>query len=185
LGDIGFNETITFTVYEGQSTIGGEPETYYTTTIIMTDTLSDYVTDPISATAIGKITHFANLIPSKDAPFEIGTGQDMTYTITVFNSGLSTDEPPSPWLTETVPASVTFLSASDEYELIEVDDQTIISWTLPAMSPGDRVYRYFKVHVGEELISGTKIVNDDYKVTWFDVGGTITETGFLSNTENR
>jgi uncharacterized repeat protein (TIGR01451 family) len=182
IGDISYDETITFTVYEGESTIGGDEGTNYTATIIMTDTLGDFVTTPISATAIGNVTHFANLIPSKDAPSEIGAGQDMTYTITVFNSGLSTDEPPYPWLSETVPDSTTLISVSDGAEILEIGDRTVISWTLPAMSPGDQVYRSFMVKIPAELISGTQIVNDEYKVTWWDIGGTITETGFYSNT---
>jgi uncharacterized repeat protein (TIGR01451 family) len=181
IGDIAYNETATFTVYEGQSTIGGEDGTNYTATIIMTDTLGDFITNPISATAIGKITHFANLIPRKDAPRENGARLDMTNTMTVFNSGLSTDEPPYPWLTETVPVSTTFFRASDVYETQDINDRTVISWTLSAMGPGDRVFRSFMVHIPEDLITGTKIVNDEYKVTWWDVGGTITETGFLSN----
>ena len=64
----------------------------------------------------------------------------MTYTIQVFDSGLSTEEPPPPVLTETVPASVTLLSISDGGTSEIIDGRTVISWTLPAMGPGDYLY---------------------------------------------
>jgi len=53
-GDIGVGETITFTTFEGQSTIGGEQGTHYTATVVITDALSGYVTEPVTGTAIGE-----------------------------------------------------------------------------------------------------------------------------------
>ena len=51
---------------------------------------------------------------------------------------------------------------------------TIVSWTLPAMSPGDRFYRSYSVQVDPDLISGTLIVNDDYRTAWSNGGVTST-----------
>ena len=180
IGDISHGETITFTTFEGQSTIGGEEGTIYTATVVISDSLGAYATAPVTATATGKVTHYANLIPTKSAPGVIGAGQMMTYTIRVFNSGLSTDDPPFPVLTETIPTSVTLVSVSDDGVEQIMDDRTVISWTLPALSPGDKVSRSFSVLVDADLISGTEIVNADYRTIWYDVG--VTETLFLSNT---
>ena len=179
-GDISYGDTMIFTTEEGHSTIGGEEGTLYTATVVVSDSLGAYTTEPVTATATGKITHYANLIPTKSAPRVIGAGQIMTYTIQVFNSGLSTDDPPFPVLTETVPASLTVMSVSDSGVEQDVGGRTIISWMLPAMSPGDRVNRTFSALVDENLISGTEIINADYRATWYDIG--MTETLYLSNT---
>ena len=113
-GDVAVGDVITFTTLEPQSTIGGAEGTPYTATVVVTDSFGGYVTEPITGTAIGHITHFANLIPTKSAPPEIGPGQTMTYTIQVFDSGFTTEMNPPPVLTETVPASVTLLRISDD-----------------------------------------------------------------------
>ena len=180
IGDLAAGETITFTTLEGQSTIGGEEGTIYTATLIVTDTLGDFTTEPLTVTAYGKVTHYANLIPEKTGPTVIGAGQDMTYTIQVFNSGLSTDVPPFPVLTETLPASVTLVRVNDGGEWQTIGGQTTISWSLPSMGPGEITHTSFVVNVNEGLVSGTLIVNDDYRVTWNDLGPT--STVVLSNT---
>jgi uncharacterized repeat protein (TIGR01451 family) len=169
-GDLAVGEVITFTTLEGQSTTGGGEGTHYTATVVITDDLSGYVTTPITATAIGLVTHHANLIPTKTAPPQIAPGGSMTYTIQVFNSGLSTEEPPAPVLTETVPASVTLNvdSISDGGTYETVDGRSVISWTLPAMGPGDYLFRSFNVTVDADLVSGTLIINDDYRTTWYE-----------------
>ena len=173
-GDLAVGDMITITTIEGQSTIGGAEWTPYTATVVVTDVLelNDYVTEPITATAVGHITHLAHLIPTKSAPPRIGPGQTMTYTILVFNSGLSTSVPPYPVLTETVPASVTLDedSISDGGKSEIIDGRTVILWTLPAMSPGDTLNRSFKVQTDPDLVSGTLIINDDYRTTWYENG---------------
>jgi uncharacterized repeat protein (TIGR01451 family) len=176
VGNISTGETITFTTNGGQSTIGGDEGTLYTATIEITDTLGVTTTKPVSVTAIGKVTHLANLIATKTAPDAIGAGQTMTYTLAVYNSGLSTDTPPSPWLTDTVPLSTTLMSVSDGGIVTTIDGRSVISWTLPAMSPGEIVYRNFSVMVDPDLISGTQIINSDYGAAWFNIGD-----GILSN----
>ena len=55
-GDIAVGDVITFTTIEGQSTIGGEQGTHYTATLVITDALSGYVTEPITGTAIGEMS---------------------------------------------------------------------------------------------------------------------------------
>jgi uncharacterized repeat protein (TIGR01451 family) len=171
-------DVITFTTYEGQNTIGGDEGTRYTATIVITDGLGLYTTDPVSATTSGRVTHLANLIPSKRAPRVIGAGQLMTYTIDVWNSALATDEPPAPWLTDTVPPSVTLMTVNDDGAFFELGDQTVVSWTLPAMSPGDRLRRSYVVRVDADLVSGTQLVNEDYRVAWYE----IEDTAIFSNT---
>jgi uncharacterized repeat protein (TIGR01451 family) len=165
-GDLAVGEMITVTTVEGQSTIGGEEGTHYTATLTITDQLGSYVTPPVTGEAIGHVTHMSNLIPNKSAPEEIGPGQIMTYTIQVFDSGLSTEATPT--LTEAVPPSVTLLTISDGGISQTVDGQTTISWTLPAMGPGDFVYRSFGVEVDPDLVSGTLIVNDDYQTAVYE-----------------
>lgn len=173
-GDLGYNQVVTLTTIEGQSSIGGEEGTHYTATVVITDTLGPTTTEPFTGTAVGTITHFPNLIPTKSAPPVVGAGQPMTYTIRVYNSGLSTEVPPYPTLTETIPLSTTFLNASDGGVSSQVGGRTVVAWTLPAMSPGDEVFRSFAVLVNSGLVSGTQIVNDDYRTAW--------STGVLSNT---
>ncbi|HSB65212.1 MAG TPA: hypothetical protein VLD65_01460, partial [Anaerolineales bacterium] len=154
-GTLLVGDMVTITTITGQSTIGGAEWTPYTATVVITDDLSGYVTEPIEATAVGHVTHMSNLIPTKSAPAQIGPGQTMTYTIEVFDSGLSTEMIPS--LTETVPASVTLLTISDGGISQTVGSRTVISWTLPAMGPGDYTYRSFGVQVDPNLVSGTQI----------------------------
>lgn len=177
-GDVSVGEVITFTTLEGQSTIGGEEGTHYTATVVITDELSGYVTEPITGTAIGHVTHYANLIPTKTAPPEIGPGQSMTYTIQVFDSGLSTEEDPPPTLTETVPASVTLLTISDGGASEVIDGDTVITWELPPMGPGDILFRSFAVDVDPDLVSGTLIINNQYRTSWYESE----VTGNVSNT---
>jgi uncharacterized repeat protein (TIGR01451 family) len=80
-------------------------------------------------------------------------------------------------LTETIPASVTLLSASDGGVTSTIDGKTLLSWELPAISTGDKLYRSFSVQVGNDVVSGTQIVNQDYGVAWHDIEA----TGVLSN----
>ena len=178
-GDMAVGDVITFTTLEGQSTIGGEEGVHYTATVVITDDLSGYVTEPITGTAVGHITHYANLIPTKSAPPEIGPGQSMTYTIQVFDSGLSTEESPPPVLTETVPASVTLLTISDDGTSEDINGRTVITWELPPMGPGELLFRSFGVMLNSDLVSGTLIVNDDYRTTWYEseVTGTLSNLG--------
>jgi uncharacterized repeat protein (TIGR01451 family) len=177
-GDLAYDQAITLTTIEGQSSVGGEEGTHYTATVVITDTLGMTTTEPFTGTAVGTITHFANLIPTKSAPPVVGAGQPLSYTIRVYNSGLSTDVPPYPTLTETIPLSTTFLNASDGGVSSQVGGRSVISWSLPAMSPGDEVFRSFAVLVDGDLVSGTKIVNDDYRTSWYDIDA----KGVLSNT---
>jgi uncharacterized repeat protein (TIGR01451 family) len=178
IGNLAVGDLITFTTLKGQSTVVGKEGTHYTATVVITDDLSGYVTEPITATAIGHITHYANLIPTKSAPPQIGPGQIMTYTIQVFDSGLSTEESPAPILTETVPTSVTLLDISDGGISQTIDGRTMISWTLPAMGPGDYLYRTFEVMANPDLVSGTLIINDDYRTSWNQKGaGTFSNLG--------
>ena len=182
VGDLSAGEAVTLTTNGGQSTIGGDEGQGYTATVTITDAFVDSsgvtATVPISASAVGRVTHFANLIPVKTSPTAIGPGQILTYTIQVGNSGLSTDSPPYPVLSETLPPSTTLHSVSDDGVTSQVGGGTVISWTLPDMSPGDVINRYFSVVVDKDLVSGTLIVNDQYRTEWYDIEA----SGVLSNT---
>ena len=180
VGNLAVGDIVTFTVNEGQSTIGGEEGTHYTATVVVTDTLGVYTTEPVTATAVGHVTHFANLVPYKQAPSVIGAGQVLTYTLQVFNSGLTTDTPPYPHLTDTVPLSTTLIHVSDGGISQTVGEGTVISWTLPSMGPGDWFYRNFSVRVDPALVSGTEITNAYYGTMWGDIA--VTATYNLSNT---
>jgi len=170
VGSLGNGEVITFTTIGGQNTIGGDEGNPYTATVVITDSLSNATTPPITGTAGGRVTHFSNLIPTKSAPPIVGRGQLLTYTIQVFNSGLATDLPPI--LTETVPLSVSLVSVSDGGVTQTVGvtlPRTVVSWTLPALNPGGAAARSFTVRVAGDLVSGTQIVNDDYRTTWYEI----------------
>jgi len=168
VGDIGFGEVVTITVPGGRSTIGGEEGTVYSTTVVVSDTQGSFSYPPIEAIAKGKVTHFPNLIPTKYAPSVVGAGQVLTYSLNVFNSGFTTGVPPYPVLTDTVPPSVTLLSVSNGGVFSTVDGRTVVSWTLPAMGPGDALNRSYSARVDSDLISGTLIVNDDYRTSFWE-----------------
>jgi uncharacterized repeat protein (TIGR01451 family) len=182
IGDMDIGDVITFTADGDQSTIGGEQGTNYTATIVITDALGTYVTEPVTATAIGEITHFANLIPTKSAPALVAPGQIMTYTFQVFDSAYTTEDDPPPILTDTVPSSVTLNteSISDDGSWYESGDgSTVVSWTLPTMGPGDLLFRTYNVTVDPDLVSGTLIINDDYLASWYEseIPGTLSNPG--------
>jgi uncharacterized repeat protein (TIGR01451 family) len=168
-GDIYHGEAITFTTLTPMSTIGGEEGTIYTATVVVSDTLANTVTEPVTATATGRITHLAHLIPTKLAPPVIGNGSLMTYTISVWNSGLSTDEPPQPSLADTVPEGTQLVRVNEGGVSQTVSATTMVSWTLPAMSPGDLFYRSYVVRIDDGLVSGTLIINDDYFTSWYEI----------------
>ncbi len=79
VGDLAAGQAVTLTTSEGQNSVGGEQGTHYTATVVMTDQLGTFTTEPYTATVFGLVTHYANLIPSKSAPPIIGAGQVMTY----------------------------------------------------------------------------------------------------------
>ncbi len=168
VGDIAADETITFTTNAGVSSIGGAEGTTYTATLVITDQLGSFVTEPVTGSAIGKITHLSNLIPTKTAPQEIGAGEILTYQINVFNSGQTTDMTFPPVLTETIPASTTLVSVSDSGISTTLNGRTTIEWELPSMGPGDIFYRSFAVRVMQDLVSGTLLVNDMYGTKWYE-----------------
>jgi len=182
-GDLAYDSVITFATNAGQNTIGGDEGTPYTATVIITDQLGTRSTDPVSDTAVGLVTHFASLNVRKSAPSVVGRDQVMTYTIDVWNSALSTDQPPHPYLWDVLPISgVTVLSDSishgGEVQTVTLDLSSgvtrcaeVISWTLPAFETGGRLEepRTFAVRVDHGLVSGTKITNEDYRVHWHEV----------------
>ncbi len=170
-GSLAAGKTVTFTTYTGQNSRIGEEGTLYTATVVITDGLSNTDTAPVIGTAAGVVTHFANVIPTKSALPVIGPGQLMTYTIHVWNSGLSTLLPPV--LTDVIPANTTFVRASDGGVAQSIGDISFVSWALPALSTGDEVVRTFSVRVDDDLISGTQIVNHDYSA--FGYGNILTD----------
>ncbi|MBN1136965.1 MAG: DUF11 domain-containing protein [Anaerolineae bacterium] len=170
IGSMAPGDVITFSTIEGQSTIGGEEGTHYTATIVITDSLANTTTLPISATLIGTVTHFANVTPIKSAPAVIGAGEILTYVINVYNRGLATQA--APILTDVIPLSTTFQWASDDGVLVPADPE-FVSWTLPLLSPGEGVVRSFSVLVDSGLVSGTQIVNNEYSA--FGYGNIMTD----------
>lgn len=172
VGSLDHGDTVTFTTYEGQSTIGGDEGLHYTATIVITDAMANMTTSPVTGTTYGTITHMANVQPIKTAPAVIGPGQLLTYSILAINRGMTTDLPPV--LTDVVPVSTTFVRASDGGAVVPVSDAIYVSWTLPLLSPGDSAIRRFAVLVNDNVLSGTEIVNGDYAV--FGYGNVLTGT---------
>ena len=184
VGSLGVGERVTFTVNTPRSTIGGAEGNLYTATLVITDMLSSRVTDPVSATAVGKITHLAHLQPFKSASAVIGRGQQMTYTINVQNTALSTDAPPYPELYDFLPMSMTVLEISHGGQLVEVTGtmaMRYISWTLPALGTGAALEepRWFVVEVDRDIVSGTQLINT-YRTMWYE--NELTPPGWLSAT---
>jgi uncharacterized repeat protein (TIGR01451 family) len=171
VGSLGHGDVVTFTTTEGQSTIGGAEGTHYTATVVVSDVLSNMTTVPVTGTAVGTVTHMANVQLIKTAPPVIGAGQILTYVIEAYNRGLTTLLPPL--LTDVVPLSTTFRWASDGGTLVEFGGTERVSWTLPPLSPGEGVVRTFAVRIDGDLVSGTQIVNHDYAV--FGYGNVFTD----------
>ncbi len=175
VGDLAYGETITFTTVDPQSTSGGEEGSSITATLIVTDGLSNMDTDPITGTAIGKITHLAHLNVRKTAPPVIGRGQVMTYTIDVWNSAMATDAP-NPYVLDFLPMNVEVITSSISHGgMIQTISGTLglmkaISWTLPAFGTGERLEEplTFAVRVNDDLVSGTSIVNQWYTANWYE-----------------
>jgi len=179
-GDVASGETLTFTTKEGRtgsrgvSTVGGEEGEVYTASIVITDNLTTWVqgqpmpitTQPVTGTAVGKVTHYASLEPVKTGPRVVGRGRLMTYTLSVVNTGQSTVG--TPVLTDVVPMSTTFVWASDGGVSLTISDTVMVSWTLPPFSTGASEVRRFAVRVDDDLVSGTQIVNADYAVGGYD-----------------
>jgi uncharacterized repeat protein (TIGR01451 family) len=180
VGDLAAGQAVTLTTSEGQNSVGGEEGTHYTATVVMTDQLGTFTTQPFTATVYGLVTHYAHLIPSKTAPPIIGAGQVMTYFMKVFNSGLSTETDAAPTLTDTIPTSTTLMTVSDGGTGSVKGGGTVVSWNLPPLSTGESLYRSFSVQVDPDLVSGTQFINSDYWTRWHQSG--ITGTGVLSNT---
>ena len=166
-GDIAHGEMVTFTTNPEKeiSSIGGSEGDIYHVSITVTDWLSGTSTPPAIARDQGKITHFASVSPYKTAWPVIGAGQLLTYTIRAANHGFTTDF--SPVLTDVLPLSTTFVSASHEGMTQTISETVIVSWTLPILSPGDEAVRTFTVLVDDDLISGTQIINRDYTVSGY------------------
>lgn len=141
IGDLDHGQTVTFATSLGESTIGGAEGTPYSTTVLITDDLSNMSAPPASDTAIGLVTHYANVVPTKSAPPVVGPGELLTYTIRADNRAMTTDLPPV--LTDVVPLGTTFVWASDGGITTTVSDRVVVSWTLPLLSVGDGVVRYF------------------------------------------
>ncbi len=169
-GDLGYGEAITFTTIEGRNTIGGDEGTLYTATATITDDLSNTTTEPVTKAVDGLVTHYAHLNLSKSAPSVIARGQLLTYTLNIWNSGLNNGAPA--WLYDVIPLSTTLFSISDDGVLGTLSDSDIVSWTLSPLGSGERVNRSFTVRVADNLVSGTKIVNHDYRVSWNEEGVT-------------
>jgi uncharacterized repeat protein (TIGR01451 family) len=190
VGDLSVGEAVTFTTLDA-STIGGEEGTHYTATGIITDTfeVNGRVSEPVSGTAIGKVTHHAYLLPRKSAPSVIGRGQVMTYTINIENTALAAEAPPLPYLWDFAPEDVEVLEISHggvagTYTMTNgtnVVAVRAISWTLPALGTGEVISepRWFKVRVDNDLISGTQLVNT-YRTYWYESDGEV--TGWFSAT---
>jgi uncharacterized repeat protein (TIGR01451 family) len=209
VGDLSVGDAVTLTTTidkdgsRGRSTIGGEEGTLVTATVSITDGLTNKDTDPVSDTANSKITHLAHLNPIKSAPAVIGRGQVMTYAISVWNSALSTEEPPYPTLWDVLPISGATVLADSISHGGQIQTVTLtstagisapvqaISWTLPEFSTGERIEpRTFAVRVDGELVSGTKLINDTYIARWYEndrvtetlpSGEVIILTGWFSN----
>ena len=167
IGDLAYRDVITFTTSEtlfgnrGRNTRGSHP---FTTTVVISDSLSNVSTDPVTATASGFATQYADLVVTKSAPPVIGRGQLLTYTLRVRNNALSTEG--NPWLTDTVPLSTTLVEISHGGISQTLASATVISWTLPELGPAEETRRTFSVRVDDDLISGTQLLNADYRVTW-------------------
>ena len=173
-GSISVGQVLSFTTWTGQSTIGGEEGTIYSTTIVITDALSNGVTEPFTDTEYGTITHYSNLIPTKQAPRFIGPGQIMTYNIQIWNSALALDNVSPPFthtLTDTVPLSTTLIGMSPGGMSFTVGSRTVISWGLDPgeLGTGATTSRWFVVQVSPDAVSGTQIVNDDYWTRWYEI----------------
>jgi uncharacterized repeat protein (TIGR01451 family) len=151
VGDIDHDSEVTIIVHEASSVFAGIP--------VVTNTawITDDLTLPMTVTTQMLVTHDARLNVYKTGPEVIGPNELMTYTLRVWNSAFTTDEPV--WLTDTIPAEVNYITSSHGGRYISAT--RTVSWTLPPFSPGDELTRTLTVLAGD-LVSGTLIVNEDF-----------------------
>jgi len=120
-----------------------------------------YITDDLlSATAVVTTAAFVTNDPflkvtKTDIPDPVAPGRFITYTITVQNVGLPTDD--AVVLTDTVPGGTTYFGSDGSY----ITATNVVSWSLPKLGPGDSVQHLLVVQVGD-VPSGTLVYNDDY-----------------------
>ncbi|RLC66855.1 MAG: hypothetical protein DRI48_03750, partial [Chloroflexi bacterium] len=130
---------------------------------ITDDLLSE--THIVSTTA--KVTNYPALALSKsDEPDPVAPGRFITYTLTVENEGLPTDE--TVVLTDTIPANATYLDSDGNY----ITATDVVTWALPKLAAGDSVQRMFVVWV-DDVPDETSIYNDDY---WVNCGNCLSPT---------
>ncbi|MBU0511723.1 MAG: DUF11 domain-containing protein, partial [Chloroflexi bacterium] len=98
-----------------------------------------------------------DLTISKSAPAQVSPGETFTYTLAVTNSlGISTT---GTVITDVLPISLTFVSASDG----GVYASGVVSWTVPGtFTDGLTISRTFQATAPS--LTGAKIVNDTYAV---------------------
>jgi uncharacterized repeat protein (TIGR01451 family) len=92
----------------------------------------------------------------KTAPEIVSPGETFTYTLTIVNELQATAT--SVIITDTLPASADFASASDG----GVFSGGVISWTVPSMADNEVINRTFQAVATTD--AGQIITNDDYQV---------------------
>lgn len=93
---------------------------------------------------------------SKTAATAVSVSEVFTYTISVENKlGMQAT---SVLITDTLPANVTFLAASNDGELLA---SNVISWTIPTMADNETAIRTFRVQTPATQVM---VTNDDYAV---------------------
>ncbi len=150
-GDLPHHSQVTITVGPASNVFGGVE------VVTNTAVISDDLTGALSVTTHILVTHDARLNVYKSGPAVVGPNEVLTYTFRVRNSAFTTDPPV--WLTDTLPAEVTFLRAGDGGGLIS--GTGVVSWTLPPLGPGVELTRTLTVLVGD-WPSGTLIVDEDF-----------------------
>jgi uncharacterized repeat protein (TIGR01451 family) len=95
----------------------------------------------------------------KSAAGTVQAGGLLTYTIVVSNTGNANAT--GVVVTDTIPISTTFASASGDWTL----GGGVVTWTISPLNAGGRLTATFVVTASEALTTGNEIVNMTYGVT--------------------
>lgn len=164
----GDSAVVTFTVDVASPLPGG---TVITNTAWVTSAqgVGDIATETTTVRSRPALT-----LTKQDAPDPVSVGGTLHYTLTAANLASANAAATSVILTDTLPAGVTFASASPGNT--GPDAQGVITWTLPDLNPGESEPITLTVLVHTDLADETTLTNRASVTSAQGVGATATET---------
>ena len=136
-------------------------------------------TNPVNASAINTTVTSAPVLTlsASDSPDPVQAGGTLTYTLSYANNGNATGT--SVTISDTLPASTTFVSASGGGALAG----SVVTWALGTLAPAASGSVQLVVHVASPLQNGTTLTHGTYSIDSAEtnpVAGAAVTTGVSS-----